>query len=188
MANLGRVAYVNRGAYTENALYEKYDVVLYNHSSYAYINNTASQNNLPTNETYWTLMLEAIPGPAGADGVNGAVGDSGVYIGVDAPTDPEKLVWVDTDGTPTKLYFKDKVVETTDWVADTTYAEFPFKADIPCTGVTSAMYASLAFAYAQATSGDFAPVCDTGTDKVTIYAAAIPVSSFTIPVIEVLAI
>lgn len=119
--------------------------------------------------------------------IQGETGDPGVYVGTDTPVNGE-TVWIDTDGTPTKIYFKDKVIQTTDWVADTTYAEFPFKADIPCTGVTSTMYASLAFGYAEATSGDFAPVCDTGTDIVTIYAAAVPAGVITIPVIEVLAI
>lgn len=59
MANLGRVAYVNRGTYNAEALYEKYDVVYdsVTNSAYAYINNTAETNKAVTNTDYWAVMV-----------------------------------------------------------------------------------------------------------------------------------
>lgn len=56
--NLGRVAYVNKGTYGENVTYTKYDVVLYNNGSYVYWNNADSSGNLPTDTTYWRVMLD----------------------------------------------------------------------------------------------------------------------------------
>lgn len=179
---LGIVSLKAEGAYSSDKLYKKGMWVTFSGSSYAYINPTPAEGAPVTNTTYWQQI--AVKGDKGN---TGDTGDSGVYVGTETPVNGE-TVWIDTDGTPTKMYFKDKVILTTDFVADATYTEFPFKADIPCVGVTSTMYASLAFAYAQATSGDFAPVCDTGAGIVTIYAAEVPAADITIPVIEVLAV
>lgn len=56
--NLGRVAYVNKGAYSASTVYTKYDVVLYNNGSYVYKYETDTSGNLPTNTTYWDVMLD----------------------------------------------------------------------------------------------------------------------------------
>lgn len=56
--NLGRVAYVNKGAYSDSTVYTKYDVVLYNNGSYVYWYDTDSSGHVPTNATYWKVMLD----------------------------------------------------------------------------------------------------------------------------------
>ena len=56
--NLGRVAYVNKGAYSASTTYTKYDVVSYNNGSYVYWNDADTSGNEPTNATYWKVMLD----------------------------------------------------------------------------------------------------------------------------------
>ena len=69
------------------------------------------------------------------------------------------------------------------FVADITYEDFPFKCEIPITGVTSANNAEITFSLAQATSGDLAPICVTDTNKVIIYAKR-DLGSIVIPLIK----
>jgi hypothetical protein len=67
------------------------------------------------------------------------------------------------------------------WVADTTYADFGYRCDISCSGVTEDMYAEVVFDVAQATSGNYAPVCETESGIVKIWSSTN--NSITIPVI-----
>lgn len=39
-----------------------------------------------------------LTGPQGPIGPKGETGNSGVYVGADAPADPNVMVWIDTDG------------------------------------------------------------------------------------------
>lgn len=55
--NLGRVAFVAKGAYDAAATYQQYDYVTANNGSYVYI-NTASTAGIPvTDEAYWQPLL-----------------------------------------------------------------------------------------------------------------------------------
>lgn len=81
------------------------------------------------------------------------------------------------------LTFTDTEVLTTDFVADTTYTDYGFKAEIAASGVTSADMAEVIFAPTESDSGNFASVAATGTDTVTIYAKAVPEGTITIPTI-----
>lgn len=65
------------------------------------------------------------------------------------------------------LYFYN--VKAEDWVADTTYQDFAYRCDIPCTGVTDAHHAEVLFAWAEATSGNYAPVCESKMGYVSIW-------------------
>ena len=82
------------------------------------------------------------------------------------------------------LLFKDTVVSTTSWISDATYTDYPYKADIPCEGVTADYVADVIFALKEATSDKFAPVTLTGDGIVTIYAKEIPSADITIPTIK----
>lgn len=82
--------------------------------------------------------------------------------------------------------FSNKSILATDWVADNTYSGYSYKCDIPCTGVTSTMYAQVTFAPAEAMSGNYANICDTGTGVVTIYSKV--AEALTIPMIMVLGV
>lgn len=77
------------------------------------------------------------------------------------------------------LYFNNKSASS--WVASTAYADYGYQCDIACSGVTASMYAEVVFAPGQATSGNYAPVCETFTDKVRIYSKVN--TSITIPTI-----
>lgn len=67
------------------------------------------------------------------------------------------------------LYFTE--VAASVWVEDTTYADFSYRCDIPCTGVTGNMYAEVVFGLEESTSGEYAPVCETKKDVVSIWSA-----------------
>lgn len=67
------------------------------------------------------------------------------------------------------------------WVEDDTYADYGYRCDVVCEGVTAADYAEVVFDIAESTSGDYAPVCDTMANTVRIYAKVD--NSITIPTI-----
>lgn len=66
---------------------------------------------------------------------------------------------------------KFKNVQASTWVSDSTYSEFPYKCVLTCSGVTANDYAEVVFDVEQASSGTYAPVCETGTNTVTIWSA-----------------
>ena len=45
-------------------------------------------------------VQEAVDGLEGPQGPKGDTGESGVHVGPEAPTDPDMVVWIDTDGSP----------------------------------------------------------------------------------------
>lgn len=70
-------------------------------------------------------------------------------------------------GGATILTFENKEVSV--WLSDSTYTGYGYKAEITCAGVTSSMVANVIFAPTEADSGNYATVCDTDTNTVTIY-------------------
>lgn len=56
---------------------------------------TASKSGKDT-----TILVDNTPIATISDGDNGDVGDPGVYVGENEPTDPDVQLWIDTDGTP----------------------------------------------------------------------------------------
>lgn len=65
------------------------------------------------------------------------------------------------------LYFYN--VNAENWVADTTYQDFAYRCDLPCAGVTANHHAEVLFAYSEASSGNYAPVCETKDGYVSIW-------------------
>lgn len=65
------------------------------------------------------------------------------------------------------MYFYN--VKAENWVADTTYQGYTHRCDIPCTGVTGDHHAEVLFAYSDASSGNYAPVCETKNGYVSIW-------------------
>lgn len=84
-----------------------------------------------------------------------------------------------------QLKFLNTTVPTSAWVDDATYTQYPKKADITCTGVTSDMYGDVIFNVTEAVSGNFAPVAATGNNKVTIWAQDTPTTDIVIPTIVI---
>lgn len=72
-------------------------------------------------------------------------------------------------------------VTTAMFVADETYAEYPFKVDIMIEQSLDANVPTVNFALEQIESGNYAPVAIAGDGYVRIYAKEVPETGFTIP-------
>lgn len=69
------------------------------------------------------------------------------------------------------------------WVSDSAYADYPYRCDIACTGVTADMYAEVIFDVTEAQSGNYAPICETKSGAVAIWSkenTAIQIPTITI--------
>ena len=84
-----------------------------------------------------------------------------------------------------RLTFTNKSIATSAWLSDSTYTDFPYRAAVACTGVTAAMFAEVVLSPADALSGSIAPVCQTYSGGVYLYAKAVPSAAVTIPTIIV---
>ena len=62
-------------------------------------------------------------------------------------------------------------ISASTWLSDSTYEDFPYRCDIACSGVTSSMYAEVVFGVDEAISGDYAPMCETKSNMVSIWSA-----------------
>ena len=71
------------------------------------------------------------------------------------------------------------------WASDNTYANYPYKATITISGVTSSMIPEVVFGPDDAASGNYASVAATGTNAVYIYAKQAGAVAITIPTIVV---
>ena len=74
-------------------------------------------------------------------------------------------------------------VAASTWTSGSTYTDYPYQATISINGVTSQMVPDVTFGLVEAASGNFAPVAQTTTNGVIIYAKAKPTASITIPAI-----
>ena len=104
----------------------------------------------------------------------------------DAELDGEKVYFAShakatymSDGINVEMAMKGKqdvILKFTDvaasnWVVDNTYPEWPYRCDIPLTSVTSDDYAEIVLEADQASSGDYAPVCETRDGVVSLWGA-----------------
>lgn len=65
------------------------------------------------------------------------------------------------------LKFEGKTASS--WVSDSAYADYPYRCDVSCSGVTADMYAEVVFGVEHSTSGNYAPVCETKNGVVSIW-------------------
>ena len=82
-----------------------------------------------------------------------------------------------------KLPFFNKTVSASFFSDDSTYTDYPFRAAVALTGVTSGMIPEVIFSLTDAVSGNFAPVSAAYNGGVYIYAAEKPAATITIPTI-----
>lgn len=82
-----------------------------------------------------------------------------------------------------KLTFFNKSVSAASFGSDSTYADYPYRAAISLSGVTSGMIPEVIFSLADAVSGNFASVAAAYNGGVYIYAAEKPAAAITIPTI-----
>lgn len=81
--------------------------------------------------------------------------------------------------------FTNKTVAAASWLSNSTYTDFAYRAAVACTGVTASMFAEVVFSPADAMSSNYAPVCQTYSGGVYLYAKEIPSDTLTIPTIVV---
>lgn len=72
-------------------------------------------------------------------------------------------------------------VQTSAWTADATYTDYPYKATLPCTGVTSSHFVYVCFNPHDAITYVPAPVAQSGTDSVTVWVMINPGAALTVP-------
>ncbi len=84
--------------------------------------------------------------------------------------------------------YTNTLVLITDFIEDSTFEDYPYKADIAIDGITGNDYANISFALSDVQSKNYAPICTTDNGKISIYAVEIPLSDITIPLIEVVKI
>ena len=83
-----------------------------------------------------------------------------------------------------KLTFTNIAVQASQWAADETYSDFPFRALVGLSSeVTAAMVPEVIFDVADATSGIFAPVAHSTGGGIMLYASEQPSAAVTIPTI-----
>lgn len=107
---------------------------------------------------------------------------SGASKGATAVQSHQDISHLATKEEAVSLSFTD--LSASSWVSDSTYTDYPYRCDLACAGVTSDDYADVAFSVEQVSSGDYAPVCETKTDVVSIWSAVN--TSITIPTIIII--
>ena len=80
---------------------------------------------------------------------------------------------------------RNQTIATSAWASDATYADYPYRASVALPPITALSFVEIVFSPADATSGNFAPVCDTYAGGVYLYAKAVPDAAITIPTIIV---
>ena len=73
-------------------------------------------------------------------------------------------------------------VSASTWVSDATYDGYTYKCVLTCEGITADSVVDVIFGFTEATSGNYAPVCTTGANSVTIYSKVD--TTITIPTIK----
>lgn len=72
------------------------------------------------------------------------------------------------------LTFASKSIATSAWASSTTYADYPYRATVSCSGVTTNHIPHVAFRVAQVDSGNFASVAESTSNGVYVYAKEKP--------------
>ena len=88
----------------------------------------------------------------------------------------------DTSRAPAGVIIQNVAIPTSSWAIDSnhTFTDYPYYAAIPVTGMTANMMPEVIFGVDDASSCNFASVCQSAAGYVYIYAAIIPSSSITV--------
>lgn len=84
-----------------------------------------------------------------------------------------------------KLQFSNVSVPARDFVSDTTYQDFPYRASIALSGAIESMIPEVVLSVDDALSGNYAPVAESYNGGVYLYAGSPPDADITIPTIIV---
>ena len=83
------------------------------------------------------------------------------------------------------IYIWQNITVTTDaWTKTDVYTLYPYSASIVCNGCTGNYFPEVVFDLDDALSGYFAPVCNSTSNAVEIYASDIPSSDITVPTVK----
>lgn len=160
------------GAYDPTATYQRLNVVYYNDSSWL-VKKTVT-GVTPVEGEYYQLMVDSNGGAA-------------VLYTQQSLTSSQRTQARVNIGSYGNMFYQNEVVPISAWVADTTYTDYPYKADITGHNSPAASNSAIVnFDVPDAISGNFAPVCLTDTGLIRIYAKEIPDHDITIPSIVIL--
>lgn len=84
---------------------------------------------------------------------------------------------------PKKLLFSNVSVSAASFVSDSTYEEYGYRAQIALTGVTASMVPEVIFGLDDAVSGIFAPIVESYSGGIYLYASEQPSDATTVPTI-----
>lgn len=110
-------------------------------------------------EKFGTTPTSVTAGVTSIGGVSGAI-----TLGTGLTMSGSQLK---PDGLTKTLIFASGIPQ---WASDNTYPDYPYKGTISnLTGVTSSDYAEVVYSVEQASSGNYAPICETGSSCVYVY-------------------
>ena len=120
------------------------------------------------------------------DGSTGAITTNAVKYTEQSLTDTQKTQARTNIGAGncSSIVVNNISVATSAWTSSATYTDYPYEASVTVSGCTSNHVPEVIFSVTDAVSGTFAPICVSGTNKVTIYATEKPSAAITIPTIE----
>lgn len=129
-----------------------------------------------------------LPDPRKGLTMQGAIDMNGQKLtGIAAPVADTDAVNLKTLNDATekmkRLQFSNVSVAVSKFVADSTYEDYPLRASVALDGVLETMVPEVIFSLADAASGNFAPVAETYSGGIYIYAAEKPEAAVTIPTI-----
>lgn len=84
---------------------------------------------------------------------------------------------------PKKLLFSNVSISAASFVSDSTYEEYGYRAQIALTGVTASMVPEVIFGLNDAVSGIFAPIVESFSGGIYLYASEQPSGATTVPTI-----
>lgn len=198
---LGQAAYVNRGAYSASVSYAPLNAVFYNGGTWVALESVS--NVTPGSDANkWLCISQGLRSFTVAAGATGYINVSWVMTdgttgSVSVPTNgvPDNAV---TEGKiangavtfeklasdAVRIRATDQQVAVSAWAADSTSADYPWRASVAITGVTADMRPEVRFSIADVESGIFASFAQSYAGGVYIYAAEKPGAAVTIPVID----
>lgn len=97
------------------------------------------------------------------DGFGEPVGSS-IYV---STINGESIVGSADNNVTTSIKLENKTVSN--WASDATYADYPYRATITESAITSAMVAEVIYGLTEAESGNYAPICSTFNGGIHIY-------------------